>query len=64
MVSIMAAMKTHLLGGLTPNRFLRHYWQKKPLLVRAAVPGFTGLIAKPALHSRFKSNCIARTPLK
>ena len=51
MVSIMAAMKTHLLGGLTPNRFLRHYWQKKPLLVRAAVPGFTGLIAKPALFA-------------
>jgi 50S ribosomal protein L16 3-hydroxylase len=27
-----------LLGGLTPARFLRDYWQKQPLLVRAAWP--------------------------
>jgi 50S ribosomal protein L16 3-hydroxylase len=31
-----------LLGGLTARQFLRRYWQKKPLLVRQAVPGFTG----------------------
>lgn len=42
-------MKTQLLGGLTPNRFLREYWQKKPLLIRAAMPGFDGLINKQAL---------------
>lgn len=29
-----------LLGGLTAREFLRDYWQKKPLLVRQAVPGF------------------------
>ncbi len=29
-----------LLGGLTPARFLAEYWQKKPLLVRQALPGF------------------------
>ena len=29
------------LGGLTPAEFLRDYWQKKPLLVRGALPGFT-----------------------
>jgi 50S ribosomal protein L16 3-hydroxylase len=29
-----------LLGGLTPARFLREHWQKKPLLVRGALPGF------------------------
>jgi 50S ribosomal protein L16 3-hydroxylase len=34
-----------LLGGLTPQQFLDEYWQKKPLLVRQAVPGFTGLEA-------------------
>ncbi len=29
-----------LLGGLTVEEFLREYWQKKPLLVRKALPGF------------------------
>ncbi len=32
-----------LLGGLTPRRFLRRHWQKKPLLIRAALPGFEPL---------------------
>jgi 50S ribosomal protein L16 3-hydroxylase len=32
-----------LLGDLTPEQFLAEYWQKKPLLVRQAVPGFTGI---------------------
>jgi len=36
--------KLTLLGGLTVNEFLRDYWQKKPLLVRRAVPGFKGLL--------------------
>lgn len=29
-----------LLGGLAPEQFMRTYWQKKPLLVRQAIPGF------------------------
>jgi 50S ribosomal protein L16 3-hydroxylase len=29
-----------MLGGLSPKRFLREHWQKKPLVVRAAFPGF------------------------
>ena len=29
-----------LLGGLTPRAFLRRHWQKRPLLVRGAIPGF------------------------
>ena len=29
-----------ILGGLTPTRFLRRYWQRKPLLVRGAFPVF------------------------
>jgi 50S ribosomal protein L16 3-hydroxylase len=37
-------MKNTLLGGLTPQKFLRDYWQKKPLLIRQAVPGFAGLL--------------------
>ena len=29
-----------LLGGLTPAQFMRRHWQKKPLLVRQAIPEF------------------------
>ncbi|GJL74260.1 cupin domain-containing protein [Nitrosomonas sp.] len=32
------------LGDLTPEDFLQEYWQKKPLLVRNALPGFQGLL--------------------
>jgi len=37
-------MKNTLLGGISPRNFLRDYWQKKPLLVRKALPDFTGLL--------------------
>ncbi|HEU4581211.1 MAG TPA: cupin domain-containing protein [Polyangiaceae bacterium] len=30
-----------MLGSLTPQQFLAEHWQKKPLLVRQALPGFT-----------------------
>ena len=29
-----------LLGNLSPSEFMRDYWQKKPLLVRGAIPAF------------------------
>jgi 50S ribosomal protein L16 3-hydroxylase len=29
-----------LLGGLSPQQFMKRHWQKKPLLVRGALPGF------------------------
>ena len=38
-----------LLAGLTPAQFMRQYWQKKPLLVRQAIPGFQPLLSRPAL---------------
>jgi len=38
-----------LLGGLSAREFLAEYWQKKPLLIRQAVPGFTGVVSKDAL---------------
>lgn len=41
-------MKIDLLG-LTPANFLRDYWQKKPLLVRNAIPGFKGLLTRDEL---------------
>lgn len=38
-----------LLGGLTTRDFLRDYWQKRPLLVRQAIPGFGKLLDRPDL---------------
>ena len=40
-----------LLGGLSPKAFLREHWQKRPLLVRQAMPGFTGLLDREQLLS-------------
>lgn len=34
-----------LLGGLSAEQFLAEYWQKKPLLIRQAIPGFNGLLS-------------------
>ena len=44
--AIILSMKNHLtlLGGMTVKEFLRDYWQKKPLLIRQAIPGFNGLL--------------------
>jgi 50S ribosomal protein L16 3-hydroxylase len=38
-----------LLGGLTPSQFMRRYWQKKPLLVRNAIPGFVPCVGRADL---------------
>lgn len=43
--------KTALLGGLTPSQFLRHYWHKKPLLIRQAIPDFKPILTRDALFS-------------
>lgn len=52
-------------GELTPERFLREYWQKKPLLIRNALPGFrpmldadelAGLACEEAVESRLIIN--------
>lgn len=40
---------TALLGGLSPQAFMRRHWQKKPLLVRQALPGVTPPLARAAL---------------
>jgi 50S ribosomal protein L16 3-hydroxylase len=44
-------MEEALLGGLSPQAFLRRHWQKRPLLVRRALPGFRGVIGKRALFA-------------
>lgn len=33
-----------LLGGISPKQFLKEYWQKKPLLIRQAMPQFGGVL--------------------
>jgi 50S ribosomal protein L16 3-hydroxylase len=38
-----------LLGGISPEQFMRQYWQKKPLLIRAAVPDFKPLVPEEEL---------------
>lgn len=38
-----------LLGGISPMEFSKKHWQKKPLLIRQAIPGFTPILGRPAL---------------
>ncbi|PVE44079.1 JmjC domain-containing protein [Limnohabitans planktonicus] len=38
-----------LLGGLTPSQFMKRHWQKKPLLVRNAIPGFVPSVGRADL---------------
>lgn len=38
-----------LLGGISPEAFLTEYWQKKPLLVRQALPGFGDWLDRASL---------------
>lgn len=38
-----------LLGGLSPQQFMTTHWQKKPLLVRQAIPGFKPLLDRSEL---------------
>jgi 50S ribosomal protein L16 3-hydroxylase len=35
----VSTQPTPLLGGLTPAQFMQRHWQKKPLLIRQAMPG-------------------------
>jgi len=39
------------LGGLSPQAFLRRHWQKRPLLVRGALPEFGRMVTKSALYA-------------
>ena len=38
-----------LLGGLSPRQFMRRHWQKKPLLVRQAIPGMRPVLSHSEL---------------
>jgi 50S ribosomal protein L16 3-hydroxylase len=56
---------TALLAGLSPLQFMRKHWQKKPLLVRGAFPGFKAPISiaqvlKLCSHDLAESRLIGR----
>ena len=40
-----------LLGNITPAEFMRKYWQKKPLLIRGALPEFKPLLSRDELFA-------------
>ena len=42
---------TPLLGGMSPETFMRKYWQKKPLLIRQAIPGVRSPIERAKLFA-------------
>ena len=52
-----------VLGELSPNQFLSEYWQKQPLLVRDALPGYRSPVsgdelAGLALHEEVESRLV------
>ncbi len=58
-------MKSKLLGDIPVGNFLRDYWQKKPLLVRGALPGFQDFLTRDdlinlACHDDAQSRLITR----
>jgi 50S ribosomal protein L16 3-hydroxylase len=42
---------TDLLGGLTPSQFMRRHWQKRPLLIRQALPGVVPPVSRAELFA-------------
>ncbi len=54
-----------LLGGLSAELFMKRHWEKKPLLVRQAIPGFSALLERGELfelaqHDEVESRLIAQ----
>jgi 50S ribosomal protein L16 3-hydroxylase len=59
------SLASPLLGGLSPQVFMRRHWQKKPLLVRHAVPVGMALIERARLfdlaaHDEVESRLVVR----
>ncbi len=48
--------KLPLLGNITAEEFFSEYWQKKPLLVRQAIPNFTPPLLRDALFQLASSD--------
>lgn len=58
-------LETPLLGGLSPQLFMCRHWQKKPLLVRRALPGGVDLLSRAQLfglasHESVESRLVVR----
>ena len=51
MTPIDIASPTALLGGLAPQQFMRRHWQKKPLLVRQALPMSEPFVSRTELFA-------------
>jgi len=53
--SLEKPMKKHdlpsVLGSISPQAFMRDYWQKKPLLIRQAIPGMQALLSRKDLFA-------------
>lgn len=63
--NLIKKTRQELLGGMAADQFLAEYWQKKPLLIRQAIPGFSGFLSpeelaglacEDAVQSRLVSN--------
>ena len=55
-----------LLGGLSPQQFMQRHWQKKPFLVRGAVPAMAPLLSRAELfglasRDEVESRLVVRT---
>ena len=42
-------LPVQLLGGISPAEFMRKYWQKKPCIIRNAIPDFKPLLSRQEL---------------
>ena len=56
-----------LLGGLSPATFMKRHWQKKPLVIRQAIPGFTAPLERAELfdlaaQDDVQSRLVIQTP--
>ena len=47
----LPTLSTPLLGGLSPQTFMRRHWQKKPLLIRQALPGVVPPLTRAAMFA-------------
>ena len=59
-------MKRNIFGGLDAARFLRAHWQKKPLVVRNALPEYAKCLSRSAIfdlasREEIESRIVART---
>ena len=48
-MTVNPLQKLPLLGGMSPAQFMRRHWQKKPCLIRQAVPGVVPPVTRPEL---------------